>query len=194
MPMITTSEQEVLSFKASREFERWLSKNHSTHTGIQLRFFKKDTGVKTITYNEAVEVALCYGWIDGQANKYDDQSWIQKFTPRRLRSIWAERNKARIKKLLKEGRMKPSGLAEVEKAKADGRWDKAYAPPSKMKIPDDFLKALAKNKKAKTFFESLNKTNLYSIAWRLATAKKEETRQRRMKNIITMLAKGEKFH
>lgn len=191
---MTTPKPEILSFKTSSEFEKWLKKNHSTHKGMWLRFFKKDSGVKAITYEEAINEALGYGWIDGQANKYDEQSWLQKFTPRRPKSIWSERNKDRVKKLIRVGKMKGAGLAEVEKAKADGRWDKAYAPPSKMKIPDDFLKALMKNKKAKAFFETLNKTNTFAIAFRLHTAKKEETRQRRMKNIIAMLASGEKFH
>lgn len=187
-------ETEILSFKTSKEFERWLHKNHEGHNGIQLRFFKKDSGVRTITYDEAVEVALCYGWIDGQANKYDEQSWLQKFTPRKPKSIWSQRNVDRVNRLLSEGRMKPTGLAEVERAKADGRWDRAYAPPSKMTMPDDFVKAVAKNKKAKAFFDTLNKTNLFAIASRLHTAKKEETRERRMKSIIEMLAKREKFY
>ena len=191
---MTTPKPEILFFKTSREFEKWLKKNHGTHIGMWLRFFKKDTGVKAITYEEAINEALCYGWIDGQANKYDEQSWLQKFTPRRPKSVWSQRNRDRVKQLTKEGKMKRAGLAEVEKAKADGRWDKAYAPPSKMKIPDDFLKALTKNKKAKTFFEMLSKTNTFAIAFRLHTAKKEETRQRRMKNIIDMLARGETFH
>lgn len=191
---MTTSKPEILSFKTAKEFEKWLKKNHSAHKGMWLRFFKKDSGVRTINYEEAINEALCYGWIDGQANKYDEQSWLQRFTPRRPKSIWSERNKDRVKKLIRVGKMKAAGLAEVEKAKADGRWDKAYAPPSKMKIPDDFLKALTKNKKAEAFFEMLNKTNTFAIAFRLHTAKKEETRQRRMKNIIDMLARGEKFH
>ncbi|HEX5168225.1 MAG TPA: YdeI/OmpD-associated family protein [Cyclobacteriaceae bacterium] len=192
--MTNPSEPEIRSFKTAREFERWLNKNHSTHKGIWLRFFKKDSGVKAITYEEAINEALCYGWIDGQANKYDEQSWLQKFTRRRPKSVWAQRNKDRIRRLLKEGKMKPAGLQEVDQAKADGRWEKAYAPPSKMKIPDDFLKALAKNRKAKAFFDTLNKTNTFAIGWRLQTAKKEETRQKRMKNIIDMLARGETFH
>lgn len=191
---MTTPKPEILSFKTTSEFEKWLKKNHSLHKGIWLRFFRKDSGVKTITYEEAINAALCYGWIDGQANKYDEQSWLQKFTPRRPKSVWAQRNKDRVKKLIKDGKMKPAGLEEVARAKADGRWIKAYAPPSKMKIPPDFLEAIAKHKKAKEFFETLNKTNRYSIAWRLDTAKKNETRQRRMKNIIDMLTRGERFH
>jgi uncharacterized protein YdeI (YjbR/CyaY-like superfamily) len=190
----TSSEPEAVSFKTVRDFEKWLKKNHHLPKGMLLRFFKKDSGMKTITYDEAVCVALCYGWIDGQSNKYDEQSWIQKFTPRRPRSIWSQRNKERVAKLMKEGKMKPEGMAEVEKAKVDGRWERAYAPPSEMKIPDDFLRAITKKKKAKAFFETLNKTNIFAIAWRLQTAKKQETRQRRIKNIIAMLAKGEKFH
>jgi len=192
--MATPLEPEILSFKTAMQFEKWLSKSHSTHKGMWLRFFKKDSGVKAMTYEEAINEALCYGWIDGQADKYDEQSWLQKFTPRRPKSIWSQRNKDRVKLLVKEGKMKLAGMAEVDKAKADGRWDKAYAPPSKMKIPDDFLKALAKNKKAKAFFGTLNKTNTFAIAFRLHTAKKEETRQRRMKNIISMLARSEKFY
>ena len=185
---------EVVSFKTPREFENWLRKNHKTKKGIWLRLFKKASGEKSVTYEEAVNEALCFGWIDGQSNKYDEQSWTQKFTPRRPGSIWAKRNKERIEQLTKEGRMKPAGMAEVEKAKADGRWDKAYAPPGEMTIPADFLKALSRNKKAKAFFDTLNKTNMFAIAFRLHTAKKEETRERRMKVILTMLAKGEKFH
>jgi uncharacterized protein YdeI (YjbR/CyaY-like superfamily) len=192
--MPTPSELRIVPFRTANEFEKWLKKNHHLTEGVLLRFFKKDSGMKTINYDEAVCTALCYGWIDGQSNKYDEQSWIQKFTPRRPRSIWSQRNKERVERMVKEGRMKTEGLTEVEKAKADGRWDRAYAPPSEMKIPDDFLKEVAKNKKAKAFFETLNKTNTFAIAWRLQTAKKEETRQRRMKNIIAMLAKREKFH
>jgi len=185
---------EVIPFETPKKFENWLKKNHKTSNGIWLRLFKKDSKQKSITYEEAVIEALCFGWIDGQSNKYDDQSWIQKFTPRRPKSIWSQRNKERIEQLTREGRMKPPGMAEVEKAKADGRWDKAYAPPSEMTIPADFLKALSGNKKAKAFFDTLNKTNTFAIAFRLQTAKKEETRQRRMKVIMTMLAKGKKFH
>lgn len=187
-------EPETLSFKTAKAFEKWLAKNHETPIGIWLRFFKKESGEKTITYKEALDEALCYGWIDGQANKYDDTSWIQKFTPRRAKSIWSKRNTTYIDRLTELGKMKPAGVAEVEKAKADGRWEKAYDSPSNMSFPDDFMKELSKKKKAKTFFESLNKANRYAIAWRLQTAKKPETREKRMKIILEMLAKGEKFH
>ena len=187
-------EPPVLSFKTSNAFEKWLAKNYDKVDGIQLRFFKKESGEKTITYKEAIDEALCYGWIDGQANKYDEVSWIQKFTPRRQRSIWSKKNTENIERLAALGKMKPSGLAEVEKAKADGRWEKAYDAASQMQIPDDFMKLLSKNKKAKAFFESLNKANKYAITWRLQTAKKPETREKRVKLILEMLSKEEKFH
>jgi uncharacterized protein YdeI (YjbR/CyaY-like superfamily) len=187
------NELKILSFKTQREFGKWLSKNYTTG-GVWLKLFKKGSDVRSITYAEALDEALCCGWIDGQSKSYDDRSWIQKFVPRRPKSTWSKRNISHIERLTSLGKMKPSGLAEVERAKADGRWARAYDPPSEMKIPGDFIKELSKNKKAKAFFESLNKTNKYSIAWRLQTAKKPETRERRMKAILDMLAKEQKFH
>ena len=197
MPKMESSnnnEQPVLFFKTPTAFEKWLDKNHDKINGIQLRFFKKESGEKSITYKEAVDEALCYGWIDGQSNKYDDRSWIQKFTPRRARSIWSKKNTENIERLTALSKMKPSGIAEVEKAKADGCWAKAYDSPSQMTIPDDLIKLLSKNKKAKIFFDSLNKTNRYAIAWRLQTAKKSETRERHIKLILEMLTNEKKFH
>lgn len=194
MQMSENKEMKVVAFKTPNAFEKWLAKNHNKATGIWLRFFRKDSGKATITYKEAVDEALCYGWIDGQANKYDDESWIQKFTPRGPRSIWSKRNTANIERLTSLEKMRPSGLEEVEKAKADGRWAKAYDSPKDMQLPDDFMKQLFKNKKAKTFFETLNKTNKYAIGWRLQTAKKPETKEKRIKMIVEMLSKGQKFH
>ena len=188
------SDFETKTFKTPKDFEKWLAKNHATVNGVWLHFYKKDSGKKAINYHEALDEALCYGWIDGQAKGYDDESWIQKFTPRRARSIWSKRNASHIERLTSLGKMKPSGIAEVEKAKGDGRWERAYDSASNMQFPDDFMKALSKNKKMKTFFESLNKANKYAIAWRLQTAKKPETREKRMKTILEMLSKGEKFH
>ncbi len=185
---------EIVSFKTAKEMEKWLAKNHAASKGIWLRLFKKNAGEKSITYDEALDEMLCYGWIDGQIQKYDEQSWIRKFTPRTAKSIWSKRNISHTERLINLGKMKASGLAEIEKAKADGRWEKAYDSPSDMKAPDDFLKALSKNKKAKAFFESLNKANKYAIGWRLQTAKKPETREKRMKIILEMMAKGERFH
>ncbi|HBL78315.1 MAG TPA: bacteriocin-protection protein, YdeI/OmpD-associated family [Prolixibacteraceae bacterium] len=188
------AEVQIKSFKTSTEWEKWLAENHTSANGIWLRFFKKASGIKAINYAEALYEALCYGWIDGQAKSYDEQSYLQRFTPRRSKSIWSKRNIEHIARLEKAGKMKPSGWKEVEAAKADGRWDNAYDPPSEMKIPDDFMEELSKNKQALAFFESLNKTNKYAVAWRLQTAKKPETREKRMKIILEMMAKGEKFH
>lgn len=185
---------EVIAFKTSKAFEKWLSGNYAVNKGIWIRFFKKDGSVKTITYNEALDEALCYGWIDGQIKKYDTQSWIHKFSPRNPGSIWSKRNTQHAERLIKAGKMKPSGLAEVEKAQADGRWEKAYDSPGQMTIPDDLIDELNRNKKAKAFFKTLNRANLYAISWRLQTAKKPGTRAKRMKVILEMLSRGEKFH
>jgi len=191
---IVNNELPIVSFDSLAEWEAWLEKNHEASKGIWIRFFKKGSGVNAVSYDEALDGALCYGWIDGQIKKYDDKSWIHKFTPRREKSVWSKRNTDHVARLIKLGRMKPSGLKEVEAAKADGRWKKAYDSPSKMTIPVDFMKELSRNKKAKAFFETLNKANTYAISWRLQTAKKPETREKRMKTILEMLAKGEKFH
>jgi uncharacterized protein YdeI (YjbR/CyaY-like superfamily) len=187
-------EPQVLSFASSKEWEKWIAKNHATSTGIWLQIFKKDSGEKTVTYPEAVEVALCYGWIDGQKKKYDAASFIQKFTPRRPKSIWSKRNTEIAERQISEGKMKPAGMIQVELAKSDGRWQQAYDSPSKMKVPEDFLQQLSMNKKAKAFFEGLNKANVYAIAWRLQTAKKPETREKRLKEILEMMRQGKKFH
>ena len=184
----------ILAFKTAKTFETWLTKNHDSSNGIWIKIFKKDSGEKTISYAEALDIALCFGWIDGQKKTFDEQAWLQWFCPRRERSIWSKINIGHIERLGKEGRMRPAGLKAVEEAKADGRWEKAYDSPSKMTIPEDFLKELSKNKKAEAFFMGLNKTNLFSIGFRLQTAKKQETREKRMKEIIEMLEKGEKFH
>jgi uncharacterized protein YdeI (YjbR/CyaY-like superfamily) len=183
----------TLAFKTAKVFEAWLLKNHDNSKGLWLKIFKKDSGKSTVTYAEALDVALCYGWIDGQKKAYDENAWLQKFCPRSTKSIWSKINTEHIERLSKEGRIKPAGLAAVEKAKADGRWEKAYDSPSKMTIPEDFLNALGKNKKAEAFYKVLNKSNLFTIGFRLQTAKKQETRTKRMKEIIEMLAKGEKF-
>ncbi len=192
--MINLNTIPILEFKTPETFETWLIKNHDNSNGLWLKIFKKDSKKKTISYAEALDVALCYGWIDGQKQALDEEAWLQKFCPRREKSIWSKINIGHVERLINEGRMRPSGLKAVEKAKADGRWEKAYDSPSNMTIPEDFLKELSKNKKAEAFFKSLNKTNLFSIGFRLQTAKKQETKDKRMKEIIEMLAKGEKFH
>jgi uncharacterized protein YdeI (YjbR/CyaY-like superfamily) len=185
---------QIIVFKNSKNWEYWLEKNHNSSKGIWIKFYKKNSDIVSITHDKALDVALCYGWIDGQLKKGDEKFYLQKFLPRRAKSIWSKRNIEHVERLKKEGKMKPSGLKEIEAAKSDGRFAKAYDPPSKMTIPDDFLKRLSKDKKAFKFFELLNRTNKYSIAWRLQTAKKPEIREKRMIKILEMLSKGERFH
>ena len=185
----------VKSFASSKQWKEWLAMNHAkSNNGIWLRIFKKDSGEATITYDEALDEALCFGWIDGQKKKYDEKSWLQKFTPRRSKSIWSKRNKTRVARLIEDKRMRPSGLKEIETAKKDGRWDKAYDSPSQMEIPADFLAILRKDREAYEFFKTLNKANTYAIAWRLETAKKPETREKRMQILLKMMKKRQKLH
>jgi len=184
----------IIPFASQKRWRLWLAKNHAKAEGIWLRIFKKDSAVKTITYAEALDEALCYGWIDGQKRSYDEESWLQKFTPRRPRSIWSKVNIQHVEQLTRAGKMRPSGLKAIEAAKSDGRWERGYDSPGTATAPEDFLKELSKDKKAKAFFETLNKANTYAIVWRLQTAKKPETRTKLMKTILAMLAKGEKFH
>jgi uncharacterized protein YdeI (YjbR/CyaY-like superfamily) len=187
-------DHKIIFFKSGKEWRKWLDKNHHVSPGIWMRFYKKNSVVVSVKYQEALIEALCFGWIDGQAKSLDEDSYLQKFTPRRPKSMWSKRNIEIVTNLESEGLMKPAGLKAVQAAKEDGRWESAYDSPSKMTFPDDFLSKLKKNKKMHAFFESLNKTNKYAIAWRLQTAKKPETRERRMKLILEMLKKGEKFH
>ncbi len=182
------------SFASASEWEQWLAANHAKSDGIWLHIFNKESCEKTVTYAESLEEALCYGWIDGQKKKFDSNSWIQKFTPRRAGSIWSKRNIEHIERLTNEKRMKAAGLKAFEDAKNDGRIAAAYDSPSNSTTPDDFLNLLEKNNMAKVFFDSLNKANKYAITWRLQTAKKPETREKRMNSILEMLAKSEKFH
>jgi len=184
----------IMTFASSGDFRSWLAKNHDQSDGILLRIYKKDPGVSTVTYAEALDQALCFGWIDGQKKPNDKESWLQKFTPRRPKSGWSKNNTRHAERLIKTGEMAPSGLKEVKAAKADGRWKAAYESLANAVVPDDFVKELARNKKANAFFETLNKTNLYSIAYRLQTAKTPETKQKRTQAIIEKLARGEKFH
>lgn len=183
-----------LFFTTPAEFRTWLEKNHDSQTEIWVGFWKKVSGKTGMNYDQALDVALCFGWIDGLVNKYDDVSYMQRFSPRRPKSVWSKINTQHIERLTKEGKMTPAGMKAVEAAKADGRWDKAYESPANMKIPVDFLEELKKHPKAESFFQTLGKTNLFAIAFRLHSAKKEETRKRRMEMIIQMLENGEKFH
>ena len=184
----------VLAFETAEAFDAWLNLNHELPTGIFLKIYKKDSGIKSITYKEALDVALCYGWIDGLKLPLDNEAWLQKFCRRRAGSVWSKTNTDHVGRLISEGRMKPPGIMVIERARMDGTWDVAYDSPGKMTLPDDFLTELSRNKPAELFFQTLNKTNRYSIAFRLQTAKKPETREKRMRDIIEMLAAEKKFH
>ena len=184
----------VKGFRNQKLFRDWLEKNHTESNGIWIRFFKKDCGKKTITRAEALEEALCFGWIDGQLDRFDDQSWIQRFTPRRSRSGWSKINTQHAQRLIEAGKITDAGMKEIEAAKADGRWNAAYASPRDAYPPGDFLRELNKNKKAKDFFGTLNRANVYAIVYRLQTAKKPETRAKRMKLILAMMDQGQTFH
>jgi uncharacterized protein YdeI (YjbR/CyaY-like superfamily) len=184
----------ILAFASAKAWRQWLAKHHTTSDGIWLRLYKKTSDTLSVSYAEALDEALCHGWIDGQLKSHDAHSWLRKFTPRRARSIWSKKNLDHVARLTKAGRMKAAGLKAVEAAKADGRLKVAYDAPSKSEVPKDFLAALSKNAKARAFFATLNRANVYAITFRLQTAKKPETREKRMKAILEMLGRGEKFH
>jgi uncharacterized protein YdeI (YjbR/CyaY-like superfamily) len=181
-------------FENGAAFERWLKRNHAKTSCIWVKSAKKKTGIPSITWDEGVDVALCYGWIDGQGKSLDETYTLQRYTPRGKRSTWSKLNRDRVARLIDEGRMQPAGLAEVERAKADGRWDAAYDPPSTATVPVDLAKALATSAKARKFFETLNSTNRYAILHRIQNAKKPETRARRIEQFVEMLKKGEKIY
>lgn len=191
--MHPASETEIVSFSSPADWRQWLADNLDKQDGIWLRMYKKNSGVPSINYVQALDEALCYGWIDGSVQKMDEQSWLQRFTPRRARSKWSMKNTKNVERLIAEGRMEQSGLREVEAAKQDGRWDEAYEGPNKGKVPEDFLNELKRYPKAWAFYQTLNKTNTYAIYYRLHTAKKPETRENRKKMIIAMLEKGQKL-
>lgn len=188
----TKNDLPILLFVTPNEWREWLADNPEA-SGVWLRFYKKGKG-ESINYEQALQEALCYGWIDSQVAKYDDDSYLQKFTPRRSKSLWSKRNVERIEQLVGEGRMTARGLQEVEDAKADGRWAKAYEPSTTMEVPADFIKELEKHPGAKEFFETLNKANRYAIAWRLQTAKTDVTRAKRMDVLVTMMREGKRLH
>jgi uncharacterized protein YdeI (YjbR/CyaY-like superfamily) len=162
--------------------------------GVWLRILKKGSGVPSVSDSDALDVALCYGWITGQFKSYDDMSMLKRFVPRRPKSIWSKLNTERAERLIRQGRMKPAGLKEIEEAKKDGRWQGAYSPPSQAKLPADFLEELRKNKKAEAFFATLNRRNVYPVIFRLENAKNPELRRAKIKQFIAMFEKGEKFY
>jgi uncharacterized protein YdeI (YjbR/CyaY-like superfamily) len=184
----------IISFATQQDWEAWL-KEHHTHTkGLWLKIAKKETGIPSVSYAEALEAALCYGWIDGQKASFDDQYWLLKFSPRSPKSMWSQVNCDKATALLASDRMQPAGRRQVELAKADGRWEAAYQSQSKITIPDDFQRELDNNQQAKEFFQTLNSVNRYAILLRIHTAKKPETRFARIRKFIDMLANKQKLY
>jgi uncharacterized protein YdeI (YjbR/CyaY-like superfamily) len=184
----------ILLFAHQKAWETWLTANHTTPTGIWLRLAKKGSDIQSVTYAEALEAALCYGWIDAQKKGESEQAWLQRFTPRRSKSIWSKVNREKAAALIKAGRMRTAGLAEVARAKQDGRWDAAYDSPAAAEVPDDLQSALDCNARAAAFFRTLDRANRYAILWRIQTAKKAETRARRIGQFVEMLERQEKIH
>ncbi len=182
----------VLAFATAEDFEDWLEREHLSSAGFWLRFAKKGSGVTSVNYEQAVLVALCFGWIDGQARSEGAASWLQRFTPRSRRSMWSQLNRERVEGLAARGRLRPAGVAEIEKAKADGRWAAAYAPPSTASVPDDLAEALAGVPAADTAFAGLDSRNRYAILHRIATARTAKTRAARIAQFVAMLEKGER--
>ncbi len=186
-------EQPIIAFATAEEFRHWLAQHHADHPGIWLKIAKKASGIASVTYAEALDEAICFGWIDGQKKSFDATAFLQKFTRRGKRSIWSKINVGHVARLEKEGRMTPAGLAAVDAAKADGRWEAAYHSSSTAEMPEDFLTALAQEPDAEAFFATLTKSQRYGFFFRITTAKKAETRSRRIANFVAMLKRGEKL-
>jgi uncharacterized protein YdeI (YjbR/CyaY-like superfamily) len=184
----------VLLFETAAAFERWLARHHRSATIVWIKHAKKASGTPSITWSEAVDVVLCYGWIDGQSKSLDERHFLQRYTPRRATSVWSKLNRERVERLIAAGRMQPAGLAEIERAKADGRWDAAYDSPKTAAVPDDLIRALARRPVAKAAFATLDATNRYAILHRLMTAKQPATRARRLATFVDMLEAGKTLH
>jgi uncharacterized protein YdeI (YjbR/CyaY-like superfamily) len=193
-PRTPASPLPIGDFASQTAWADWLETNHTSSPGLWLRLAKKGAATPSVTYAEAVESALCYGWIDGQKDKHDDAAWLQKFTPRGPRSIWSKINREKIAVLVAANRMKPAGLAAVERAKQGGQWEAAYDPPSTSTVPADFQAALDASAPAKAFYATLNSANRYAILFRIQNVKKAETRARKITEFIAMLERGEKLH
>lgn len=184
----------TLPFESRDAWESWLADNHETAKGVWLKLAKKGSGIPSVTYAEALEVALCHGWIDGQKGAFDDAFWLQRFTPRGPRSPWSRINRDKATELEAQGKMKPRGLAEIEAARRDGRWEAAYAGQATITVPDDFQEKLDADPKARDFFATLDGANRYAILYRIGSVKKPETRARRIEQFVAMLAEGRKIH
>lgn len=192
--MAASNDLPVKRFTSVAAWQRWLARQHDTSKGVWLEFARKDSGLRSLTRPEALEVALCYGWIDGQAVSVDARRWRQRFTPRRPRSKWSQINRAAVERLHADGRLAPAGIREMEAAKADGRWEAAYASPRTMPVPEDLQTALMAHPEARRAFEQLDSQNRYAILYRLKDAMRPETRARRLADFIRMLEAGETLH
>jgi uncharacterized protein YdeI (YjbR/CyaY-like superfamily) len=190
----TKADLPILQFDDQTAWGEWLERNHTDSSGVWLKLAKKGSGVTTVAYAEALEEALCHGWIDGQVSRHDEAFYLQRFTPRRPRSKWSANNRDKVERLTAAGRMKHAGLNAVEAAKADGRWDAAYPPQSEATVPDDLQRALDQNPKAKAFFETLSSQNRYAVLFRLHELRRPETRAKRIAEYLTMLAEHRTFH
>jgi uncharacterized protein YdeI (YjbR/CyaY-like superfamily) len=184
----------LLEFSTADDFEAWLDANHGDHPGIWLQIAKKGSRDRSVTYAEAIEIALCFGWVDGQKRRGDDEHWLQRFTPRSARSRWSRINRDKAEQLTAAGRMRPAGLAEIDRARADGRWAAAYEGQRRATIPDDLARELDRDPKAAAAFAELDAQNRYSIIWRINDAKRPETRARRVAKYVDMLRRGERIH
>ena len=190
MPEETKNDLRIVEFETPEAWERWLQRHGGSVAGVWLKFAKKGTGMRTVVYAEALEVALCFGWIDGQASRYDETYYLQRFTPRGKRSKWSQINVGHANRLIAEGRMRPAGLAAVQAAQADGRWEQAYAPQSQATIPDDFQAALDANPQAKAFFATLTGSTRYAFLYRLHNVKRPDARAKRIADYIERLGAG----
>lgn len=184
----------VLAFADAAEWESWLARQPATSNGLWLKFAKKASGVPTVSKPEAIDAALCHGWIDGQLKPFDENYWLIRFTPRRPKGKWSAINCRRAEALIEEGRMRPAGLAVIERAKADGRWEMAYESQGNITVPDDLQRALDDNESANALFGTLDSANRYSVLYRVRTAAKPETRARVIERLVAMLARGETIH
>jgi uncharacterized protein YdeI (YjbR/CyaY-like superfamily) len=190
----TETDLPVLAFASRAEWEAWLAAQPTTSKGVWLKLAKAVSGIPSVSKQEAIDAALCHGWIDGQLDRFDSSHWLIRFTPRRSKSKWSQVNRQRALALIELGRMRPAGMREIEQARLDGRWEAAYAPQSKASIPDDLQSALDRNPDAKRRFDQLDSRNRYAILYRLQDAKKPETRARRIANYVTMLGRGETIY
>jgi uncharacterized protein YdeI (YjbR/CyaY-like superfamily) len=181
----------IIAFENSAKLSLWLSENHDSESELFIKIYKKGSGIPSVTWNDVVIETLCWGWIDGVKKSLGDDAYLQRITPRKPNSDWSKKNTEHVEKLIQEGRMQTPGLKLVAEAKKDGRWKNAYAPPSQMKVPTDFVEAVSKIPDVKAFYSTLKKVNVYAIAYGLETAKKAETRQRRFDKFMGMLSRGE---